>query len=184
MEDLFEAYTDHAAKTIADGANIAVDRAELIRGLETFDLEGRGGDFVANRVLHETDLIFNALLAGRITRDTAVVLPKFVAPNGQYGRMTGWDVAPLDHAPDHFIRSEEFSPRVLLASSGTLYAYQAIDSFSKSGSRKPLENLRGRAFNRYAPVCRTRVNDRSILHGLAMLVTEHQLDVHPQPAIT
>lgn len=175
-EDLFEVYMDHAA---AEGdATTLPDSAELIRGLERLDMAGHGGDFVSQKVLAETTIIYNALQAARVPASTLVVFPKNVASQHKNSLAPGWAITALKSAPSSLDGglTTEHNPRVLLSQDGDLYVY-------RPALEKPADDpVDGLVFNRYAPVCCTRINDRSILYGFARLVGQLTLDTHPQPA--
>jgi hypothetical protein len=175
-ETLFEVYLDDAYQALQNGDDVDhPSRAELIGGLESMDLEGRGGAPVAHAVLEEAVIIADALRRADVARDSVSLADDFPRLYKQRFLEAGWHVANLETVPVYSegrVR-QEAGTRVMLTTHGSLYVYRPVS--------EPNPNILGTVFNRYAPACSTRINDRSILHGFAVLVAKHEIDPFPQP---
>jgi hypothetical protein len=175
-ENLFEVYAESAAQALKENRQDSCpDSTELIRGLENLDMQGLGGDFVAQRVLTEAGLVCDALRAHKTSHEVNLWMPMEVGRHR--GVIPAWNVMPLESAPTIEEKGSDRGkdvPWVALSTEGQLYVYSLS---SQRGVLEPRAILR-----RYAPVCRTRINDRSILYGLAVISELYNLDIQP-PAI-
>jgi hypothetical protein len=174
--ELFEVYMDNAYRAVQEGAaDVKPPKAELIKGLEAMDFAGRGGAPVTQAVISEATTIGNALMATWWAREDSLVDFENPIPS-RYKVAAGWHVTTLDETTSYSDGrvKKETDAGVILIPPGLLCVYRPAEE-----PEIPMNT--GTVFNMYAPVCSTRINDRSVLYGFAEILVRHEVDPFPQP---
>lgn len=148
-----------------------VSNAKLIEGIE--DIGGVERVAIARAVPVEAAMMAQALFAAGVQTRHTIKHPSHSPTQDYEAFKVGWYLGPLpDGAPyakgDGTIGREDGAV-AMLGVDGGIYAYSPHTDQSSDGLM----------LNRYAPVCATSMNDRTMLLGIAVKAAAHDLEVPP-----
>lgn len=171
----FERYAGQASAAVNDGSMLAVSRGDLIKGIE--DIGGHERAAIAAAVPAEAAIMARALGAAGVAPNSRVEFIGDIPVRGERGLKPGWYLGTLENVPyidaDGAVHHAD-EAKSMVATDGSLYAYR--EEPWDTGGRLAISGV---ALNRYDPACASSMNDRAMLHGIAVTVAHYDLEMPP-----